>query len=55
MDRTPSRLDHVRIAKKTFDSKLEGGRRRGRPRLRWLEDVKKNLYLLTYSTEQSPS
>jgi hypothetical protein len=28
---------------KVFESKQERSRRRGRPRLRWLEDVKKDL------------
>jgi len=28
---------------KIFESKLEGSRRRGTPRLRWLEDVVKDL------------
>jgi hypothetical protein len=32
-----------RTVKKVFESKLEGNRRRGRPRLRWLEDVAKDL------------
>jgi len=29
--------------KKMFESKLEGSRRRGRPSLRWMENVEKNL------------
>jgi len=29
--------------RKIFDSKPEGTRRRGRPRLRWLEDAQKDL------------
>jgi len=32
-----------RTVKKILESKLEGNRRKGRPRLRWLEDVEKNL------------
>jgi len=31
------------FGKKIFDSKLEGSRRRGRPRLRWLENVEKDV------------
>jgi hypothetical protein len=37
-------MDQGRTAKKIFDSKLEGIRRRGRPRLRQLEDVEKDLW-----------
>jgi len=33
---------HQRV-KKVLESKLEGSRRRGRPSLRWLEDVEKYL------------
>jgi hypothetical protein len=29
--------------RKYFESKQEGSRRKGRPRLRWLEDVQKGL------------
>ena len=39
-------MDQGRAVKKIFESKTEGteGRRRmGRPRLRWLEDVEKDL------------
>jgi len=38
-------LDHGRLVKKMFDSKPEGRRRRrmGRPRMRWLEDVERDL------------
>jgi hypothetical protein len=32
-----------RTVKKIFESKLEGNRRKERPRLRWLEDVDKDL------------
>ena len=28
---------------KIFENKAEGSRRRGRPRVRWLEDVEKDL------------
>jgi hypothetical protein len=37
------RLDHGRLVKKTFESKPEGRRRMGRPRMRWLEDVEEDL------------
>jgi hypothetical protein len=37
------RMDHGRTVKKIFESKPEGSRRTGRPRLRWLEDVQKDL------------
>jgi len=36
------RMDYGRRVKKVFQSKPEG-RRRGIPRLRWLEDVEKDL------------
>jgi hypothetical protein len=36
-------MDQGRIVKKIFESKLEGSKRRGRTRLRWLEDVGKDL------------
>ena len=32
-----------KIVKTIFESKPEGRRRMGRPRLRWLEDVEKDL------------
>ena len=35
-------MDHRRRVK-VFQSKPEGRRRRGRPRLRWQEDVEKDL------------
>ena len=38
------RMDQGRTVKKIFESKLEVSRRRGRPRLRWLEDVQKELH-----------
>ena len=43
MDWTCSKNDQGRTVKKIFESKSEGSRRRGRPRLRWLEDVEKDL------------
>ena len=36
-------MDQGRTVKKTFESKLEGSRRTGKPRLRWLEEVEKDL------------
>jgi hypothetical protein len=36
-------MNQGRIVKKIFDNKPEGSRRNGRPRLRWLEDVGKDL------------
>jgi hypothetical protein len=36
------RMDQGRTAKKILGSKLEGSRR-GRPRMRWLEDVEKDM------------
>ena len=38
------RMDQGRTDKKIFESKPEGSRRRGRPRLRWLEDVEKDQW-----------
>ena len=38
------RMDQGRTYKKIFESKPEGSRRRGRPRLRWLEDVEKDQW-----------
>jgi hypothetical protein len=36
-------MDQGRKIKKIFESKPEGSRRRGRPRLRWLEGVERDL------------
>jgi len=36
-------MDQGRTAKKMFESKLDGRRIWGRPRLRWLEEVEKDL------------
>jgi hypothetical protein len=39
-----TRMDNEREVKKIFESKPRGRRRRkGRPRLRWVEDVEKDL------------
>ena len=40
------RMDHGRLFKKIFESKLERRRRMGRPRLRWLVDFEKDLWEL---------
>jgi hypothetical protein len=38
------RMDYIRVVKKVFESELEGRRRRrGRSRLRWLEDAEEDL------------
>ena len=37
------RMDRARVVKKLFDCKSEGRRRMGRPKLRWPEDIQKNL------------
>jgi hypothetical protein len=37
------RIDQGRRCKKIYESKQEGSRRRGRHRLRWMEDVEKDL------------
>ena len=36
-------MDQGRTVKKIFESKREGSRRRGKPRMRWLEDVEKDV------------
>ena len=38
-----ARMDRGRTVKKIFDSKTEGSIKRGRPKLRYLEDVEKDL------------
>ncbi|PSN43615.1 hypothetical protein C0J52_16375 [Blattella germanica] len=37
------RMSDTRTAKKIFIGKLEGRRRRGRPRKRWIDDVEEDL------------
>jgi hypothetical protein len=37
------RMNETRSVKKVFEEKLEGQRGRGRPRLRWINDVEDDL------------
>jgi hypothetical protein len=37
------RMDETRSVKKIFEGNLEGRRGRGRPRLRWINDVEDDL------------
>jgi len=37
-------VDQGRAVKEIFESKAEGSRRRVRPRMRWMEDVEKDLW-----------
>jgi hypothetical protein len=39
-------MDQGRVVKKIFDSKPEGRRKVGRPRLRWLDDVKNDVRVM---------
>jgi hypothetical protein len=39
-------MNEARIVKKIFEEKLEGRRGRGRPRLRWVNDVEEDLRIL---------
>ena len=36
-------MNEIRSVKKVFEGKLEGRRGRGRPRLRWINDVEYDL------------
>jgi hypothetical protein len=39
-------MDQGRTVERISESKLGGSRKRGRPRLRWLEDVEKDLWAM---------
>jgi hypothetical protein len=41
-----TRMDQRRVVKKIYDSKPEGRRKVGRPKLRWLDDVENNLRVM---------
>ena len=41
------RMNETRSVKKIFEGKLEGRRCRGRPRLRWIDDVEDDLRKLS--------
>jgi len=40
------RMEEDRMPKKNFTQELEGTRRRGRPRIRWKEEVERDLQVL---------
>jgi hypothetical protein len=46
-------MEHGRIIKKIFESKPEGRRRMGRPRLRWFEDAEEDLPEVKMAAEGS--
>jgi len=45
------RISHRRVFKKVLESKSEGKRRMGRPRLKWLDDIEENLGEMEVETE----
>jgi len=42
------RIDQGRRVKKIFEWEPEGSRRKGRPRLGWLENIEKNLWEVNF-------
>jgi hypothetical protein len=42
-----------RVFKRVLESKPEGRRRMGRPRLKWLDDIEENLREMKVTTEGS--
>jgi hypothetical protein len=48
-----SRMNETRSVKKIFEGKLEGRRRRGRPRLRWINDVEDDLRKLAVKRKRT--
>jgi len=49
------RMDQGKIVKKIFESKPQGSRRRGRPTIRWLEDVEKDVREMKVKRCQQPA
>jgi hypothetical protein len=47
------RMIHRRVFKTVLESKPEGRRRMGRPRLKWLDNIKENLREMKVATEGS--
>jgi hypothetical protein len=43
MDWTCSKIEQGRRVEKIFEREMEGSRRKGRPKLRWLENIDKFL------------
>jgi len=41
-------MDQGRTVTKILERKLDGSRRKGRPRLRWLDDVEKDLWEMKF-------
>jgi hypothetical protein len=39
-------MDKERMSRKLLHGKIEGGRRRGRPRKRWLQDLEKDIRVI---------
>jgi hypothetical protein len=49
------RMDQGRTVEKILESKLDRSRRKGRPRLRWLEDMEKDLWEMKVKKWQQKS